>query len=279
MPAVHIRDILAPARDERRGIAAFNVIGLEHAEGIVAGAEAAGRPVILQLSQNAVAHRRGTLRPVAAALVALAGEAAVPVALHLDHAEDPALLRAAAAAGFSSVMFDASSAADEDNVAATADAAAWARGAGVWLEGELGEVGGKDGDHTVGAGTDPDAAADYVRRTRVDALAVAVGSSHKMTDRTARLDRERIAALRAAVPVPLVLHGSSGVPDDELRAAVAAGMVKVNVGTLLNVAFTGAVRGTLAERPELVDPRPYLAAGRDAIAEAAERVARTLAGA
>jgi fructose-bisphosphate aldolase class II len=278
MPAVHIREVLGSAHADRRGVAAFNVITLEHAEAIVAGAEAAGRPVILQLSENAVRFHGGAVAPIAAAMVAVAQGAAVPAALHLDHVEDPALLRAAATAGFSSVMFDASCAADEDNVAATHDAAAWAHRNGLWLEGELGAVGGKDGVHEPGPGTDPAAAAAYVARTGVDTLAVAVGSSHKMTERSARLDHERIAALREAVDVPLVLHGSSGVPEDELERAVAAGICKVNVGTLLNVAMTGAVRATLAADPGLVDPRPYLAAGRDAMAAAAERTARALAG-
>jgi fructose-bisphosphate aldolase class II len=268
MPAVHIREVLGSARADRLGVAAFNVITLEHAEAIVAGAEAADRPVILQLSENAVRFHGGALAPIAAAMAAVAQGAAVPTALHLDHVEDPALLRAAATAGFSSVMFDASCAGDEDNVAATHDAATWAHGNGLWLEGELGAVGGKDGVHEPGPGTDPDAARAYVARTGVDTLAVAVGSSHKMTERSARLDHERIAALRDAVDVPLVLHGSSGVPEDELARAVAAGICKVNVGTLLNVAMTGAVREALAADPALVDPRPYLAAGRDAMAAA-----------
>jgi fructose-bisphosphate aldolase class II len=101
----------------------------------------------------------------------------------------------------------------------------------------------------------------------VDALAVAVGSSHAMHTRTAKLDHDLIARLRAAVGVPLVLHGSSGVPDDELAAAVRDGMAKINIGTALNTAFTSSVRGTLAERPDVVDPRRYLAPARDAMAE------------
>jgi fructose-bisphosphate aldolase class II len=276
MPAAHVRDVLEPARAGGRGVGAFNVVSLEHAAAIVAGAEAAGHAVILQLSENAVRFHGG-LTPIAAAMSAVASGAAVPVALHLDHVEDPALLAAAEGAGFSSVMLDASELPDEENAAATRDAADRAHGAGLWLEGELGAVGGKDGDHTPGPGTDPDAAAAYVRASAVDSLAVAVGSSHKMTDRSARIDLGRVAALRAAVPVPLVLHGSSGVAEDELRRAVAAGITKVNVGTLLNVAFTGAVRDALAADPALVDPRPYLAAGRDAVAEAVARTVRALA--
>jgi fructose-bisphosphate aldolase class II len=114
--------------------------------------------------------------------------------------------------------------------------------------------------------TDPGEASAYVAATGVDGLAVAVGSSHAMHTRTARLDHDLIARLRAAVPVPLVLHGSSGVPDDELIAAVRGGMVKVNIGTALNSAFTSAVRGALAGDSVLVDPRRYLASARTAMA-------------
>jgi fructose-bisphosphate aldolase class II len=247
------------------------VITLEHAEAITAGAAAAGTPVILQISENAVRFHGGRPAPIArsAAEAALACE--VEVALHLDHVTDMALLRSAADAGFSSVMFDAGALPYAENLAATRAAAAWAHGAGLWLEAELGYVGGKPdapaSAHADGVRTDPVEAAGYVADTGVDALAVAVGSSHAMTERSAALDHELIGRLREAVPVPLVLHGSSGVGDEELRRAVRAGIAKVNIGTALNVAFTGAVREALAARPDLVDPRPYLALGRDAMAQ------------
>jgi fructose-bisphosphate aldolase class II len=134
----------------------------------------------------------------------------------------------------------------------------------------LGYVGGKpdqpQGAHAAGVRTDPDEAREYVAATGVDALAVAVGSSHAMTERTATLDADLVAALHAAVPVPLVLHGSSGVPDEALRAAIRAGITKVNIGTALNVAMTGVVRAVLAGDAGLVDPRKYLAPARAEIA-------------
>jgi fructose-bisphosphate aldolase class II len=270
--------LVAQARAAGVGVAAFNVITLEHAEAIVTGAEVAGRPVILQISQNAVRWHGGRIRPVAAAAAAVAEEADVAVSLHLDHVEDRTLLEQAADAGFSSVMFDAGALPHDRNIALTADAAAWAHGAGMWVEAELGHVGGKPDQpasaHAAGVRTDPGEAADYVGATGVDALAVAVGSSHAMTTRSARLDEGLIERLRAAVTVPLVLHGSSGVPDDELRRAVAAGIVKVNVGTALNIAMTGAVRAALAGDASMVDPRKYLGPARDAIAD----TVRTLLG-
>ncbi|MFE2599764.1 ketose-bisphosphate aldolase [Streptomyces sp. NPDC059396] len=267
MPLAGTGELVTAAAAAGHGIAAFNVITLEHAEAIATGAERVGRPAILQLSENAVRFHGGEPRAIAAAAVAIARASSVPLALHLDHVESAALLRAAPGAGFSSVMFDASKLPYAENVKATADAVRWGHDQGIWVEAELGAVGGKDGNaHTPGVRTDPAEAAAYTAATGVDALAVAVGSSHAMTRRTATLDHSLIAALREAVPVPLVLHGSSGVPDEEIRRAVAAGMVKINIGTALNTAFTSAVREYLAARPSVVDPRKYLVPAREAMA-------------
>lgn len=265
MTLARTADLVAAAHQAGTGLAAFNVITLEHAEAIVAGAEHVGKPVILQISENAVKFHHGRLRPIAAAATAVADAATTPVAVHLDHVEDEKLLYAAADTGASSVMFDASTLDYDANVAATKAAAAWAHRNGLFLEAELGEVGGKDGAHAPGVRTDPGEAAAFVTATGVDALAVAVGSSHAMSDRTASLDFDLIARLRDTVPVPLVLHGSSGVSDADLRRAVDAGITKINIGTLLNVRFTAAVRAHLDANPDVSDPRRYLAPARDAI--------------
>jgi fructose-bisphosphate aldolase class II len=270
MSLVPTGDLVAQAAAEHSCVTAFNIITLEHAEGVVTGAEAAGRPVILQISENAVRYHGGRLAPLALAASSVARTATVDVALHLDHVTDNDLLHQAADTGFSSVMFDAGALPHTDNLAATAAAAQWAYDAGLWIEAELGYVGGKPdapaSAHADGVRTDPAEAADYVARTGVDALAVAVGSSHAMTERSATLDHALIARLREAVPVPLVLHGSSGVPDPELRAAVRAGMTKINIGTALNIALTRTVRDVLSADPGLTDPRKYLAPARDAVA-------------
>ncbi|MEU9844789.1 class II fructose-bisphosphate aldolase [Actinomadura sp. NPDC048032] len=264
-------DVIAGPDARGRGLGAFNVIQLEHAEAIVAGAERAGAPVVLQISENCVAYH-GALGPIGRAVLALGRAASVPVVVHLDHATSPDLVREAVALGFGSVMFDASALPHEANVASTAEVAARCRAEGVWVEAELGEIGGKDGVHAPHARTDPDEAAGYVAATGVDALAVAVGTSHAMLTRDTVLDLALIARLRAAVPVPLVLHGSSGVPDDGLAAAVDHGMTKINVATQLNKVFTAAVRDRLAADPGLVDPRRYVSAGRDAVAAEVARL-------
>ncbi|TCO60954.1 class II fructose-bisphosphate aldolase [Actinocrispum wychmicini] len=268
--------IIDNARQGGVGVGAFNVITLEHAEAIITGAETAHQPVLLQISQNCVKFHGGRLLPIARATAALAAESAVPVALHLDHVDDEILLHQAADAGCGSVMIDASHLPYADNLTATREAAEWAHKHGLWIEAELGEIGGKDGAHAPGVRTDPDDARKFVDATGVDALAVAVGSSHAMDTRTASLDHALIARLRDALPVPLVLHGSSGVPDDALRAAVRHGMVKINIGTALNVAFTNALRD---HGLTTTDPRKYLAPARDAMAATVAHLLGVLSGA
>lgn len=258
--------LVSAARAAGTGVAAINVITLEHAEAVARAAETTGLPAIVQISQNAVRYH-GAVAPLAAAVAAIAAASPARLSLHLDHVEDVELLRRTAECGASSVMFDASRLPDEENIAATRDAAQWAHDNGLFIEAELGEIGGKGSAHTPGVRTDPVQAAEFVAATGVDALAVAVGSSHAMLARTARLDLALIGRLREAVPVPLVLHGSSGIDHVLLGEAVGHGMTKINIGTLLNIAFTGSIRSSLDADPALVDPRRYLTGARAAVAE------------
>jgi fructose-bisphosphate aldolase, class II len=264
-------------RAVRSGTAAvaFNVLHLETAEALAAAAERTGVPLILGISENCIRYH-GALEPLVRATLAVAEASPAELAVHLDHITDPVLIRAGVAAGVSSVMVDASALPYDRNVAVTADMAAWCHQRDVYVEAELGEVGGKDGVHAPGARTDPAQALRFVQDTGVDALAVAVGSSHAMTERTITLDKDLIAALHRALPVPLVLHGSSGVPDQEIRRAIAAGMTKINISTHLVSVFTAAVRETLAAQPALVDSRKYLAPARDAVAAEAARLLEVL---
>jgi fructose-bisphosphate aldolase class II len=268
--------LVARAREARRGIGAFNVITLEHAEGIVLGAEQAALPVILQLSEN-TADYHGGLAPIGRASLEIAAAASVDVVVHLDHATRPELVRSAVDLGLGSVMVDASTLPHAENVARTKALTEQCHARGVWVEAELGEVGGKDGAHASGVRTDPGEAADFVRATGVDALAVAVGSSHAMLTRDAVLDDALIAEIAGRVPTPLVLHGSSGVPDEGLASAVRSGMVKVNIATHLNKAMTSALRSALTADQTLVDPRKYLGPARTAIASEVARLLGVLA--
>lgn len=281
MPLVPTADLLTRSAAAGRGLGGFNVITLEHAEAVLNGAGKADRAVVLQLSQNAVRFHLGRPHPFTAALRSLAEAAVVDVSLHLDHVDNETLLHQAAEAGFSSVMFDGGALPYEDNVAATARAAAWGHDHGLLVEAELGYVGGKAsqaaGAHQAGVRTDPQQAAEFVTATGVDALAVAVGSSHAMNTRTAELDLDLVAALHAAVPVPLVLHGSSGVADPTLVAAVAAGLTKINIGTITATTFTRAIRDFLTEHPDMDDPRRHLVVARDAVAALVVRLLGAIA--
>lgn len=277
MTIVQTRTILAEAESAGRGAAAFNVLHLETAEALVAAAEEISLPVILQVSENCVRYH-GAFEPIARATLALADASSARVAVHLDHAEDVGLALRAIDAGFGSVMYDGAKLAFDDNVATTQRVVAAAHAAGVAVEAELGEIGGKDGAHAPGVRTDPAEATAFVTETGVDALAVAVGSSHAMTERTAAIDLELIGRLKSAVPVPLVLHGSSGVADEVIVEAIRRGIVKINVSTHLNVQFTGAVRAYLAQHPVTVDSRRYLAAGREAVTIEAARLLGLFSG-
>lgn len=267
MTLVSTRSLLTEAADAGEGIAAFNIITLEQLEAVLHAAAHADRPVIVQLSENAIQFHLGDPAPILRAATAAIGSSPARASLHLDHSMSLDLCKAAAREGASSVMFDASHLDFRDNIAATREAVLWAEGEGILLEAELGAIGGKGGAHAPGIRTDPGEARTFVEDTGAHALAIAVGSVHAQQERTTRLDRDVIEAVRALVDVPLVLHGSSGVPDDELAAAVRSGITKVNIGTALNVAFTGRLREHLVSHEGQSDPRPGLLAAREALAQ------------
>ncbi len=272
-------ELLRDANEHSRAVLACNVITLEQVEAVVEGVERAQTPVLLQVSENAIRFRRG-FRPLLLACRALAEDSTQPVGIHLDHIVDEDLARAliadAAELGITSLMVDAAHLPDDVNTSRTAVIVAEGHRHGVWMEAELGAIGGKGTAHTPGVRTDPDEAREFVAATGVDSLAVAVGSVHAMKERTASLDIELIARIAATVPVPLVLHGSSGVPADVLRRAVRAGIRKVNVGTALGVVGTAQLRRELADAPNATDPRVYLEGTRAATAALVAEIASAL---
>jgi len=257
-------------------VGAFNVILLEHAEAIVTGAEKVKLPVVLQISQNCVDYH-GALRPIALASKAIAQASSVNVSLHLDHAESELLIQEALDLGFDSIMFDGSKLEYSSNVQASARMAQLCRDYGATIEVELGEVGGKDGVHAPGVRTNSTEAQAFVEATGVDLLAVAVGSSHAMTTRDATLDFELISHIAKTVSIPLVLHGSSGVNDEDLQRAVKAGMRKVNIATHLNHLFTDEIREILNSDSKIVDPRKYVRSARNKVADECGRLLQLLA--
>ena len=275
MSRTHAGKLVLGAKSTGSAVGAFNVILLEHAEALVAGAELAKLPVILQISQNCVNYHKA-IKPISVATIAIAESSLVPVSVHLDHAESEELVKEALDLGYDSVMFDGSKLSYADNVAASARMAALCATYGATLEVEIGEVGGKDGVHAPGVRTNPLEAKAFAEATGTDLLAVAVGSSHAMTTRDATLDFDLIQEIAKTVGVPLVLHGSSGVSDLDLQRAVKAGMSKINIATHLNNVFTHEVRRALETNPTLVDPRKYIGPGRDLVAAEVARLLTVL---
>ena len=271
MSRTNAAKLVLAAKGAGTAVGAFNVILLEHAEALVAGAEQAKLPVILQISENCVSYHKA-LKPISVATIAIAESSTVPVSVHLDHAESEELVKEALDLGYDSIMFDGSKLSYADNVAASARMAALCKSYGATLEVEIGEVGGKDGVHAPGVRTNPLEAKAFAEATGADLLAVAVGSSHAMTTRDATLDFALIQEIAKTVSVPLVLHGSSGVSDNDLQKAVKAGMSKINIATHLNNVFTHEIRQALDSNPKLVDPRKYIAPGRDTVAAEVARL-------
>ncbi len=263
------------AQANGKAVGAFNVILLEHAEAIIHGAENAELPVILQISQNAIKYH-GALEPISLATLACATAAKVPSSVHLDHAEDTELIRKALDIGYDSIMFDGSKLEFKENLRVSKEMVELAHSYGATIEVELGEIGGKDGVHAPGVRTDPREARAFADETGVDLLAVAVGSSHAMTSRDAKLDFELIKEIQLAVPIPLVLHGSSGVSDPDLQSAVRAGMRKINIATHLNHVFSDSIRSILESDPKMVDPRKYIGGARTEVANEISRLLKLL---
>lgn len=262
---------LHQARREGWALGAFNANTLEQILAIVQAAAQEQAPAIIQISRRALLHAGSGdaslgLRILAPAALAALDRVETPIGLHLDHAPEHLILEALAL-GFTSVMFDGGDLPYQENIAATRRMVIAARAAGAGVEAELGEVPRMDGKqaHPPAELTDPATAEQFVRETEIDALAVSIGSVHAVQTKSVQLDLPRLEAISQRVSVPLVLHGSSGVSDDHILQAVRLGICKVNVATQLNQAFTGAVRACLAQQPALVDPRPYLDAGREAM--------------
>lgn len=245
-------DLLTSARAEGRAVPAFTAYTLEATRAICDAAERTGLPVII--SAGSSSFRAVGREPLAAAALAAAAAAAVPVGVHLDHSTDADEVAACIGLGYSSVMIDGSALPFRENVAVTRAVVEHAHEAGVWVEGELGGVSGDEdasSDAAVVGLTDPALAAEFVERTGVDALAPAVGTVHGFTTRPVQIDMDLLRTLAARVSVPLVLHGTSGLPDGDLGAAVDAGIAKANVNAELRRGHLEALRAGLTEGDDL----------------------------
>lgn len=260
--------MLLDAQKGRYAVGAFNAENLEMAQAIVAAAEELRAPVMIQTTSSTLKYASPKIyRDMVAAI---AESSSAPVCMHLDHGDSVETCMRALRAGYTSLMIDGSHMPYEQNVAEVRVVARAGRACGVPVEAELGKVGGKEDDLDGGNGngyTVPSEAAEFAERTGVDSLAVAIGTAHGVYKGTPKLDMERLSEIRKVVSVPLVLHGTSGVPDDAVRECVARGMCKVNYATDLRIAFSKGLKEYLAKDPEVFDPKKYSAVGREYVKE------------
>ena len=265
MSLVTSKEMLLDAQKGGYAVGAFNAENMEMVKAIVAAAEELKAPVMIQTTPSTINY--GTLETYTALVHAEAKNASVPVALHLDHGSSFDLAVRAIRVGYTSIMIDGSGSGFEENIDVTRRVVAVAAPNQIPVEAELGKVGGKEDDLEVEAdtNTDPAQAAEFVERTGISSLAVAIGTAHGFYVGTPVLDKERLSEIRKVVEIPLVLHGASGLSDEDVIDCVKRGICKVNFATELRAAYTDAVKALLKEKPETFDPKAFGKVGIPAV--------------
>ncbi len=255
--------MLLDAQKGKYAVGAFNVENMEMVKAVIAAAEETRSPVILQTTPSTVKY--GSLEMFFAMVSAEAKKATVPVALHLDHGDSYELALKALKAGYTSVMIDGSHESFEDNIEVSRRVNEVATVFNVPVEAELGKVGGKEDDLEAEAdtNTDPKEAKEFVERTNISSLAIAIGTAHGFYEGTPVLDKKRVSAIRELVSIPLVLHGASGLSDEDVRECIERGICKVNFATELRVAYTDGCKKVFAEAPDTFDPKKLGLAGME----------------
>lgn len=271
MPLVCSKELLLDAQKNRYAIGAFNVENMEMIQAVIAAAEAENAPVIMQTTPSTLRYADTSL--YSAMAKAAAEKSSVPVAIHLDHGSSFELCEKATKDGYTSLMIDGSKLPLDENIALAKKVVEMAKTYPLCptVEAELGKLGGKEDDVEVKDGedacTDPDEAVQFVEESGIDSLAVAIGTAHGFYKGTPKLEFERLAEIRNKVSVPLVLHGSSGIPDEDVQKSITLGICKVNFATELRVAYTDAVKKCIADDASVYDPKKYGAMGREAVTE------------
>ena len=267
MSIVTTTEMFKKAYKEGYAIGAFNVENMEMVQAVLEAAEELNSPVIMQTTPSTVKY--AGLDYYLANVEAAAKRTKVPVVMHLDHGNSFELAMQAMHAGYTSVMIDGSKLDFEDNIKETKRVADVAAALNIPCEAELGKVGGKEDDLEAEAdtNTDPQEAKEFVERTGVSSLAVAIGTAHGFYVGTPVLDKPRVSAIKEVVDVPLVLHGASGLSEEDVRECVERGMCKVNFATELRVAYTDAVKKLLEEKPETFDPKKLGVVAMEAVKE------------
>lgn len=268
MPLVTTKQMLLDAQKGNYAVGAFNVENMEMVMAVMEAAEELKSPVIMQTTPSTVKY--AGLDFFLANVKAAAERASVPVAMHLDHGSSFELAMQAYRAGYTSIMIDGSHGSFEENIAVSKAVADACAPSGIPVEAELGKVGGKEDDLDGGDDnpyTDPDQAVEFVKRTGITSLAVAIGTAHGVYKGEPKLDLDRLSEIRAVVDIPLVLHGTSGVPDATVTECVNRGICKVNYATDLRIAFTDGVKEVFGENPDVIDPKKYNVVGKEHVKE------------
>lgn len=267
MSLVTTKDLMLDAQKNHYAIGAFNAENMEMVQAIIAAAEELRAPVIVQTTPGTLKYASPAM--FHAMVAAAASEASVPVVMHLDHGSSYELAMQAFRAGYTSVMIDGSHVPFEENIALTASVTKVAGPIGIPVEAELGKVGGKEDDGPAVEGenpyTDPDEAEEFVARTHCTSLAVGVGTAHGVYKGTPHIEQGVLKEIRSRLDIPLVLHGTSGVPDDQVAEAIANGICKVNYATELRQAFTRGFMGYMDQNPDCFDPKKPNRPGMDEI--------------
>ena len=256
MPLTTTVSMLRKAQEQGFAVGAFNVENMEMAQAIISAAEELRAPVILQTTPSTVRYAGTGM--YAAMVAALAQEATVPVAMHLDHGDSFALCAQALRSGYTSVMIDGSKLPLEENIALTYKVSEMCAAVDVPVEGEIGRVGGKEDDLESDCGyTIPEEAVRFEKESGLFSMAVGVGTAHGFYKEKPQLNKELITTLRGMLQAPMVLHGASGLSDEDVKDCIRRGICKVNFATELRAAYTEGVKAVLAENPKTFDPKAY----------------------
>lgn len=265
MAFVNAKELLIKADKEGYAVGAFNVENMEMVMAVVKAAEEMNAPAILQTTPSTVKY--AGLPMYYANVKAAAENASVPIALHLDHGSSFELAMQALRCGYTSIMIDGSQKSFEENVAISKMVVDACSPSGIPVEAELGKVGGKEDDmecDTPGY-TEPQDAMEFVKKTGISSLAVAIGTAHGIYKGEPKLDLERLSEIRKLVSIPLVLHGASGVPDETVKECIRRGISKVNFATELRIAYSDGVKKYLEENPKVFDPKKYGVVGMECV--------------
>ena len=268
MALVTTKQMLINAQKDNYAVGAFNVENMEMVQAVVAAAEELQSPVILQTTPSTVKY--ADLAYFYANVKTAAEKASVPIVMHLDHGNSFELAMQALRTGYTSIMIDGSHESFEDNIKVSKAVVDACHPSGVCVEAELGKVGGKEDDLDGGDDnpyTDPREAIEFVEKTGVDSLAVAIGTAHGVYKGEPKLDIDRLSEIRQVVDIPLVLHGTSGVPDETVEKCIERGICKVNYATDLRIAFSKGVKEVLDKNPDTIDPKKYSSLGREYVKE------------